>query len=165
LQCGGDSRIFFALPAGLEDALTRVSAAPSTFAFQHSATRSDTIFQPCTANGTITVHRSTAFAWSVTLDATITTGGYGSGVQLEVTPLGGSTALAVSCGTSASGGAVKTFATVSFRNGRCDTGGTYSGTNPAGADTFGTLIVRDLDKGPVAGATGRVQITFTLQPN
>lgn len=170
MASGGDSRIFFTVPAGVSDALTRVSAAASTYQFSKTTTRGETIFQPCSSTGTITVHRQSANQWTVGLSASITSGGYGCGVTLEVVPLGVPQRLSVSCGLSSNPGSTRAIGTVTWNGQGCSsTSPAYSGTINANTDTFITLQVSDPSSsgrasGSPLNANGSVTATFSLRP-
>lgn len=170
MASGGDSRIFFTVPAGVNDALTRVSASASTHQFSKTTTRGETIFQPCSSTGTITVHRQNANQWTVGLSASITSGGYGCGVTLEVVPLGVPQRLSVSCSLSSNPGSTRAIGTVIWNGQGCNSSNpAYSGAINANTDTFITLQVSDPSSsgrpsGSPLNANGSVTATFSLRP-
>ncbi|MBI4287687.1 MAG: S8 family serine peptidase [Chloroflexi bacterium] len=68
MDCVGDSKTITGFSS---DLLTNATATPTVANFSVSMTRSETIYVPCSATGTITVQKTSPTHWVITLDATL----------------------------------------------------------------------------------------------
>lgn len=173
LMCVTDNRLFIQIP---QDLISGATSTPISVKFEKTTVHAETIYQPCSASGTITVVKPTTTSLTITLDTVLDVApvtGYQSGVMLEMQPRF-DVPLAVICSVSGESSDSQAKATATAKWGPygneegCSNdplaklSSAHSGELPAQQDLF--VYLKGVSDGKVSGATTHSSLTLEFVP-